>query len=103
MERMLTIKIPKSLEAAFHDINTRMWVLNGIYYGYPACCILDFLKRAKESYKTGLPICTAAQWAAHKDTGFVPCQKHALKIKTKLDLTAVVKTTRMSHNKFPKP
>ena len=50
----------------------KLWIENGIYYGYPKCCIVDFCVRG---YKM-----TKEQEQVHKNIGFVPCPKCSKKI-----------------------
>jgi hypothetical protein len=48
---------------------------NGLYYGYPQCCIDNFIETYKKIQKR-----TDEQERAHMSTGFIPCHKHALEI-----------------------
>jgi hypothetical protein len=51
------------------------YVKTGLFYGYPTCCIDDFVKRmfAKEQP-------TAEQERAGAYTGFLPCPTHAKQV-----------------------
>ena len=46
----------------------------GAYYGYPSCCVDEFIER-----HANLVPHTEVQWAAAK-RGFVPCVRHAEQI-----------------------
>lgn len=37
------MKIPKKLEAIKTD-NNEHFIMNGIHFGYPTCCIVSFVK-----------------------------------------------------------
>lgn len=45
------------------------WTRLGKYFGYPDCCIKDFIKHGSDQ--------TVDQWAVHRGTGFIPCRLHA--------------------------
>jgi hypothetical protein len=48
---------------------------NGQYYGYPQCCIDNFIEIYREIKRR-----TNEQDRVHLFSGFVPCHKHALEI-----------------------
>jgi len=48
----------------------------GVYFGYPDCCITDFLSRVG----VGWSICTDEQKSVLDGHGFIPCHECALKI-----------------------
>lgn len=48
------------------------WIDNGLYYGYPKCCIDSFCKSNGKL--------TKEQNDVHKNNGFIPCQKCSEKI-----------------------
>lgn len=50
------------------------FVKKGIYFGYPECCIKDFISRPDARS------CTPEQNAICNYKGFIPCQKHAIMI-----------------------
>jgi hypothetical protein len=70
-------------------------IYNGLYYGYPQCCIDNFI----ETYQKIKPR-TDAQEQVHLCTGFIPCHQHALKILAgKTTLEDIILPSR----KEPKP
>lgn len=60
-----TVEITKEFNKDEHE---GTWIEQGLYYGYPDCCIMDFCKRAS---KVNEP--TEAQGKASLGTGFIPC------------------------------
>lgn len=50
----------------------KIWVENGLFFGYPKCCIIDFCERDFNM--------TIEQEQVHQNTGFVPCPKCSKKI-----------------------
>jgi hypothetical protein len=69
---------------------------NGLYYGYPTCCINDFVIRTHNE-QAHEPL----QELAGKYTGFVPCMKCSKKILSKnLSAEDIIKN-RKCKNKFP--
>ncbi len=74
--------------------NINLWRVNGKYFGYPKCCIDEFI----EDKHQGHPTCTED---LHKCYGFIPCEKHRQDI-----LDGVIKleeliTNRVHKDKFP--
>lgn len=57
------------------DPRTPRWIALGFYYGYPHCCIFDFITRLN----TGDPY-TSDQGAVCSGLGFIPCQECSSKI-----------------------
>jgi len=71
-----------------------MWKNKGKYYGYPDCCINDFVER---NFDEGL----SAEQEKTYNHGFIPCQKCAeriLKGETTLELLI---TNRRHNNPYP--
>ncbi len=65
----------------------------GIYYGYPSCCIEEFVMN--NVYNKGCSLITAAYG------GFVPCQKHTKMILNKKINIASLIGKRSSQYAFP--
>lgn len=66
----------------------------GIYYGYPACCVRDFIKRNDAP--------SERQSKASNNTGFIPCPVHTRKILSgKIKIEDLIKD-RYHPDKFPK-
>lgn len=74
------------------------YTLTGIYYGYPICCIEDFLinrglpKKPKEL--------TSNQKHVIDHKGFVPCDKCSILIKDTKDLKSLIKN-RICKEEYP--
>jgi hypothetical protein len=69
------------------------WVVMGVYYGYPVCCIENFY------YKGGT--LNKDQKKVHYNTGFIPCPECACKIlKGGITLHELIKD-RFCSIKFP--
>lgn len=74
----------------------KMWVLYGVFYGYPDCCIAWFCSKS-----TFIGKMTGRQRAVVQSTGFIPCDKCARKILDKgLTIHSLIEN-RISHLKFP--
>lgn len=75
------------------DPSKLKWVANGIYYGYPQCCIVNFCKNWGKL--------TDAQKSVHKNSGFIPCPKCSRMILSgKKPLKSLLKN-RISNHDFP--
>lgn len=46
------IKIPENLKKYIQNDANRSWVLHGLFYGYPSCCIISFCERPAKMNKT---------------------------------------------------
>jgi len=66
---------------------------NGIYYGYPSCCIEEFIMN--NVYEKGCSLISAAYG------GFVPCQKHTQMILNKKINIRDLIGKRSSQYEFP--
>lgn len=79
-----------------------VWAATGRYFGYPACCIADFIRRAK-AFSTGVNACplTKAQHVAHKELGFVPCPHCADRLLISREASATLIHNRMCPSSFP--
>ena len=86
------MKIPKKLEAIKTD-NNKHFIENGIYFGYPTCCIVSFVKGLD---KLGSPDrFTFAQELIMDNSGFIPCHSCSIKlIKNKLPKSFLLKKSR---------
>lgn len=72
----------------------------GIYFGYPACCIFNFLKRY-DAIHTGKDITTIEQ-SRVSGSGFVPCQEHAQQIlKKQITIHELISQNRKCKKPFP--
>lgn len=80
---------------SINQMSTEHLVHNGKYYGYPECCIQEFIKYyLKEKPRTD------EQEKVHQFSGFIPCHQHALEILAgKITLQAIILPSR----KHPKP
>ena len=73
--------------------DSRWWVIQGIYFGYPLCCIIDFCKRGYKLTKEQKKIIKNRE-------GFVPCQKCCKKIlNNEVELKDLLKN-RVSETSF---
>ena len=83
-------------------MSTTHYEKNGVYYGYPQCCIDEFIRPVKEtgkmaSWKTRPKIQQDA--AEH---GFIPCQKHASRILSgKIKIHDIILPSRRHNDPFP--
>jgi hypothetical protein len=68
---------------------------NGLYFGYPQCCIDNFIHTYQRIKSR-----TDAQEKVHLSTGFVPCHEHALLI---LDGRTTLEALILPTRKDPKP
>lgn len=68
----------------------------GIYYGYPPCCIEDFLERVKEDKGP-----TPEQCEVGKGYGFIPCKGHTNEIRAGIITLESLITNRICPYKFP--
>lgn len=64
------------------------WFFTGKYFGYPECCIQDFLKRTRK-----ITLLTPDQERVHNGHGFVPCPQCAAKVKDSAELIVDRKCT----------
>lgn len=71
----MPIKIPASLHPLLENEDNRWYIIQGIYFGFPECCIIDFCKRSCNEWQY-----TNEQQLVHDHTGFVPCKKCSNKI-----------------------
>ena len=70
------------------------WFLSGIYYGYPVCCIDDFIYCGEtKSYKS-------REKRKLDGTGYVPCS--ACNKKSEEELVQAINDNRLHWQKFPK-
>jgi hypothetical protein len=84
----------KDLHHFVKDKTNRWYVINGIYYGYPLCCIKNFCERGYKLTKDQREI-------SDNHFGFVPCPKCAKKILQKeLDIIDLIKD-RICEKPFP--
>lgn len=75
----------------------------GKIFGYPECCISEYVKDTIYMNKTGIDVRNEAQIKIAREThGFVPCKKHAKLIKKgKVSLEDLVGKNR-DHEKSKK-
>lgn len=86
------------MEENLYDIDRlkEVWSANGRYYGYPNCCIQEFIKRYIEQYEH-----TEEQVSVANGTGFVPCIECTKKITDgEINLEGLIKN-RKHFNEFP--
>ena len=76
-------------------MSTEHLVYYGKYFGYPECCIQDFIQfYLKEKLRTD-------EQEKVKCFGFIPCHQHALDILTgKITLEAIILSSRQHHKPF---
>jgi hypothetical protein len=61
---------------------------NGIRFGYPRCCIDEYLQKHKTFQKF-----TKHQYAASNNSGFLPCESHSEQIiQNKIIITDLIST-----------
>jgi len=71
----------------------RHWLSTGIYFGYPMCCIAQFIN--------GYPDKTAKNGDVSQGYGFIPCDLHAQQIRDgKTNLEKII-TERVCPTPFP--
>ena len=71
---------------------------NGKYYGYPECCIGEFIDKCR--YKKNL---TVSQDIVNKGYGFIPCPQCADRVRNgEISLEGLINTSRQCPCKFPK-
>lgn len=76
--------------------NIEIWIITGIYYGYPECCINSFLQNLIHRKSPG-----KLRIKAGNKTGFIPCLCHAKKINSrKITIQSIIKN-RIAKNPFP--
>lgn len=77
------------------------FVERGLYFGYPPCCILSFLKRV-QAIDQGENIDTSAQKRIMNNKhGFIPCPTHAEMIVTKKTTIEEIIQNRICEKHFP--
>ena len=70
-----------------------IYISNGIYYGYPRCCINEFIYRCNQPINISPLVCV---------NGFIPCKKHTQQIIDKvIDIKDLIKN-RECIWEFPK-
>lgn len=85
-----------------HPIHTAHWGQCGRYYGYPACCIQDFIRRNQCNNQMPRMEPTRCQSLAGKQSGFIPCIPCAWKVLSKqCSLEDLISTTRLEPSRFP--
>lgn len=92
--------MPNDLDFIRSSINS------GNYYGYPECCIKEFVKyppsKMKFLNKKESEIRYRAGHLHGNFTGFIPCLKHAKEILSgNITLVSLIKTTRETPIQFP--
>jgi hypothetical protein len=70
-------KIPKVLKEILTEGNEH-FIISGIYFGYPSCCIKSFLEGI--NYIGSFKRFTVAQDLIMDESGFIPCHKCSIKI-----------------------
>lgn len=73
----------------------------GEYYGYPKCCIDEFFERRSCDRNT-VKITYKTCFLASKQSGFVPCKKHAEDIVNKKITLGDLISNRSCKSSFPK-
>lgn len=76
--------------SSFPPSQTLNWLLRGIFYGYPSCCIKEFLETGIGEFRAKAP---------HYGTGFLCCK--ACDSKTPESLTSEISTQRFADSAFP--
>ena len=70
------------------------WILSGVYYGFPRCCIEEFVLYAESgSY-------LERETRKLSGTGYVPCTK--CNQKSEEELVKIINDNRLHWQKFPK-
>jgi len=77
-------------------------IMIGMFYGYPTCCILYFIKYfiiGKKTHVKRLDKCILAC----SNTGFIPCYKHAIEVcNNNINIAnLIIKEERFSSCDFP--
>ena len=81
------------VEDSYKRMQADMFRQSGLYYGYPSCCIEEFVMN--NVYNKGCSLITAAYG------GFVPCQKHTMMIVNKKINIRDLIGKRSSQYEFP--
>ncbi len=74
---------------------------HGLYFGYPSCCITDFIFNSQRFYRNKRTI--YSKLAANKvgQFGFMPCKEHCILIlENKINIDSLIKN-RTCISKFP--
>lgn len=80
-----------------YDTKCDIFLNNGIYHGYPICCINEFIYRYKQSVidkKNISPLIC--------ENGFIPCEKHTQQIIDKVIYIKDLIQNRQCKWEFPK-
>ena len=73
---------------------------HGRIFGYPECCIEEFIKDSEIMHSTGKDVRNKTQIRIAKEKyGFVPCKKHAKMIKKGLVTAEDLVAPTRDHNK----
>ena len=83
-----------ALRPHYKSEKKRWWIITGLYYGYPICCIIDFCKRG---YKM-----TVEQKKFQNGNGFIPCPTCAKKLLSKQVTIKKLLKDRICQSPFPK-
>lgn len=91
-------KIPKVLKEILSEDNEH-FIISGVYFGYPSCCIKSFLEGIK--YIGSFKRFTVAQNLIMDESGFIPCHKCSIKIiKNSLTKNDIIKN-RIHEEEYP--
>lgn len=86
---------PNWIDEAFPN-TSQHFIAGGIYYGYPKCCIEEFVKYPPSERTTA-----QNAYSVHQGKGFIPCAKHAMLIlKEEITLESLI-TNRQCPTAFP--
>lgn len=69
----------------------KVWIINGLYFGYPTCCISEFIEGK---------CFTEDQYKVSNGSGFIPCKRHTkMIIEGVLNIEELI-TSRYCKQKF---
>lgn len=70
------------------------WIMFGVFYGYPDCCIRDFMGRSGGEL-------SHEQNVVHGCRGFIPCHECAVEVASgRKDISELI-TERVYHRPYP--
>lgn len=77
------------------DFKSKQYAEQGLYYGYPICCIIDFINRE-------YTLTPEQQYFANTGNGFIPCLNCSIKLlKNKVTIESLL-SNRLCKQPFPK-
>ncbi|WP_276978383.1 hypothetical protein [Flavobacterium filum] len=84
-----------ALQPYIVDFKSKQYAEQGLYYGYPICCIIDFIRREYE-------LTHEQQHFADTGNGFIPCPDCSIKLlRNELTIESLL-SNRLCKQPFPK-